>query len=78
MRYDRGDIFPFDCEPNGILIGSKSKGKPSPRSYPIQFGRKRKYSFLRVGECPENGVNTNMYSKREGRYKDPTVGYIFY
>ena len=36
MGYDRGDNFPFDFEPNGNPFGSKSKGKLSPRSYPIQ------------------------------------------
>ena len=34
MRYDCGDSFPFDFEPNGIPVGSKSKEKLSPRSYP--------------------------------------------
>ena len=29
MVYDRGDSFSFDFEPNGILFGSKSKGKLS-------------------------------------------------
>ena len=33
-------------EPNRIPFGSKSKGKLSPQSYPIQFERKWKYSFL--------------------------------
>ena len=46
MGYDRGDSFPFDFDPNGIPFGSKSKGKLSPRSYPIQC--ERKYSFLSV------------------------------
>ena len=46
MGYDRGDSFPFDFEPNGIPYGSKSKGKRSPRSYPIQYEKKRKYSFI--------------------------------
>ena len=46
MGYDRGDSFPFNYEPNGIPFGSKSKGELSPRSYPIQYERKRKYSFL--------------------------------
>ena len=46
MGYDRGDSFPFDFEPNGILFGSKSKGKLSPRSYPIKFEMKWKHSFL--------------------------------
>ena len=46
MGYDRADGFPFDLEPNGLPFGSKSKGKLSPRSYPIQCKRKWKYSFL--------------------------------
>ena len=48
MGYDRGDSLPFDSEPNGIPFGSKSKGKLSPRSNPIQCERKCKYSFLSV------------------------------
>ena len=46
MGYDRGDSFTFDFEPNGFPFGSKSKGKLSPRSYPIQYERKWKCSFL--------------------------------
>ena len=46
MGYDRGDSFPSDFEPNGNPFGSKSKGKLSPRSFPIQCERKWKYSFL--------------------------------
>ena len=38
----------FRFEPNRIPFGSKSKGKPSPRSYPIQCERKWEYSFLSV------------------------------
>ena len=48
MGYDHGDSFYFGFEPNGIPYGSKSKGKLSPRSYPIQCERKWKYSFLSV------------------------------
>ena len=51
MECDRGDSFAFDFEPDGIPLGSKLKGKLSPRSYPIQYERKRKYSFLSVYEC---------------------------
>ena len=40
--------FPFGFEPNGIPFGSKSEGKLSPRSYPIQFEMKWEYSFLRA------------------------------
>ena len=46
MGYDRGDSIPFDFKPNGNPFGSKSKGKLSPRPYPIQCERKWKYSFL--------------------------------
>ena len=48
MGYDRGDSFPFDFEPNGNTFSSKSRGKLSPRSYPIQFERKSNTSFLSV------------------------------
>ena len=41
MGYDRGDSFPFDFEPDGISFDSRSKGKPSSRSYPIQCESKR-------------------------------------
>ena len=44
----RGDSFPFDFDPNGIPFGSKSKGKLSLLSYPIQCERKSKYNFLSV------------------------------
>ena len=49
MGYDRGGGFPFDFEHkcNSIWL-RKSKGKLSSRSYPIQFERKWKYSFLSV------------------------------
>ena len=40
MGYDRGDSFPFDSEPNESPFGSKSEGKLSPQSYPIQRERK--------------------------------------
>ena len=51
MGYDRDDSFPFDFEPNGIPFGLESKGKLSPRSYPIQCERERKYSFLSMIHC---------------------------
>ena len=54
MRYDRGDSFLSDFEPNGSQFSSKSnenchhdhipfnmKGKLSPRSYPIECERKK-------------------------------------
>ena len=62
MGYDRGDCFPFDFEPNGIPFGSKSKGKLSPRSYPIQCERKWKYSFLSADasmKCAHAYVDTH-------------------
>ena len=46
MGYNRGDSFPFDFEPNGNIFGSKSKGKLSPQSYPIQCEGKWKYNFF--------------------------------
>ena len=46
MGYDRGDSIPFDFEPNGIQFGSKSNGKLSLRSYPLQIEGKWKHSFL--------------------------------
>ena len=46
MGYDGDDTFPSDFESNGLPFGSKSKGKISPQSYPIQCERKWKYSFL--------------------------------
>ena len=52
MGYDRGDSFLFDFEPNGNPFGSKSKGKLSPRSYPIQCENKWKSSFLNVSGRP--------------------------
>ena len=40
--------FSFDFKPNGFPFGSKLKGKLSPRSYPIHFERKCRYSLLIV------------------------------
>ena len=43
MGYDRGNSFPWNGIPlewNGIPFGSKSKGKLSPRSYPIRCEKK--------------------------------------
>ena len=48
MGYDCDDSFSLDFETNGIPFGSELKGKLSPRSYPIQYERKWKYSFLSV------------------------------
>ena len=48
MGYDRDDSFLFNFDPNRFPFGSKSKGKLSPRSYPIQYERKWKSSFLSV------------------------------
>ena len=48
MGYYRGDSFPFNFKPNVVPFGSKSEGKLSPRSYPIQFERKWNTSSLSV------------------------------
>ena len=57
MGYDRGHSFPFDFEANGIPFGSKSKGKLSPRSYPIQCERNRNIVFLCMrGNFDRNSV----------------------
>ena len=56
MGYGRGESFPFDFEPNGVPFGSKSKGKLSPRPYPIQFQRKLNTSFLSASETCALGV----------------------
>ena len=69
MGYDRGDSFPFDFETNGIPFGSKSKGKLSPRSYPIQFVRKWKYSFLSAVTVP---MVTLQSRKSSGTFFDKT------
>ena len=53
--------YSFDFEPNGFPIGSKSKGKLSPLSYPIQY--ERKYSFLSVIWQPDRkNVTDQTYS----------------
>ena len=57
MGYDRGDSFSFDFETNGIPFGSKSRGKLSPRSYPIQFKRKWNTSFLSVSFFTDMAAN---------------------
>ena len=68
MGYDRGDSFIFDFEPNKISFGRKSKGKLSPRSYPIQCERKWKYSFVSV----DRKITTNrlISCPREWRLSD--------
>ena len=53
MGYDCGDSFPSDFEPNEIPFGSRSKGKLSPRSYPIQFERNWKLVLsVQTGKPP--------------------------
>merc|ERR1719452_59469 len=42
MGYNRGDSFPFDFNQMESIWFRKSKGKLSPRSYPIQCERKWK------------------------------------
>ena len=62
MGYDRGDSFPLDFEQNGSQFGSKSKGKLSPRSYPIQYERKWNTSFLSVADT-KTRRKTNLASR---------------
>ena len=71
MGYDHDDSFPFDFELNGIPFASKSKGKLSPQSYPIEYERKRKCSFLSVAigkqqyQMPRNSLFTYKTEKFE-------------
>ena len=60
MEYDRGNSFPFDFESNRNPFGPKSKGKQSPRSYPIQYERKWNYSFLSL--TSESGLQKSVKS----------------
>ena len=60
MGYDRGDSFPFNFEPNGFPFGSESKEKLSPRSYPIQLGRKWNTGFLSAPETSGHENHTIM------------------
>ena len=65
MGSDLGDSFPFNFEPNGIPVGSKSKGRLSPRSYPIQFERKSNMSFLSVDlriKAYQSKNNQNLFN----------------
>ena len=74
MGYGRGDSFPFDFELNKIPFGLKSKGKLSPRSYPIQCERKWNTSFLSVepdltflrtrSYFPQKAFKTNTQRKK--------------
>ena len=79
MVYDRGDSFPFDFEPNGIPFGVKSKGKLSPRSYPIQCESKWNYSFLSVDgpflSCPFRGPDGEEETRNQR--KGATHGLIY-
>ena len=70
MGNDRGDSFSLDFEPNGIPFGSESKGKLSPRSYPIQCERKWKYSSLSVSnELAEKRTSKfDMYRRHSRQY----------
>ena len=71
MGYDRrGNSFPFDFGPNGILFGSKSKGKLSPRPYPILFERKWKYSFISVSQIRCRCDHKNRSLRTDRRFRD--------
>ena len=71
MGYDRGDGFTLDFELNGIPFGSKSKGKLSPRSYPIQFDRKGNTRFPSV-ETAEVRSQRCHYSEAFRAQSSPT------
>ena len=85
MGSETGDSFPSDLEPNVIQFGSKSKGKLSPRSYPIQFERKWKYSFLSVFHAVRwpnkkkqylpGGIQSGLMRRSSGE-KSPNSSYI--
>jgi len=66
MGYDGGDSFPFDFEPNGIPFGSKSTGKLSLPSYPNQYERNWKYSFLSEATV-DRGGNYTKFGFKEAR-----------
>ena len=73
-------VFPFDFDPDGIPFGSQSKGKLSPRSYPIQHERKWKHGFLsaRVKEqSQEAGVKSDdliLWKIGTGTLESETAG----
>ena len=48
-------------EPNGFPIGSKSKGKLSARSYPIEFESKWKYILTKKLRCSEGGAPNHPF-----------------
>ena len=50
-------VFFLILEPNGIPFGSKSKGKVSPRLYPIQYERKWNASASRQHAMPSEWNN---------------------
>ena len=60
MGCDRGDSFPFDFEPNGILFGSKSGVVLSLLSCPIQCEGSWKCSFLSVAFVPESHSKSHL------------------
>jgi len=91
IGYDRGDNFPFKFEPNGIPFDSKSKGKLSPLSYPIQCERKWKHSFLSVGKTVrqenrhrqliavrETGVSRHQGGTIEGPPETPRTSHHYH
>ena len=64
MGYDHDDSFSFDFEPHGNPFGPKSKGKLSPRSYPIQCVRNWKYSFLSASSKTPHNKTCKMSDKQ--------------
>ena len=64
MGYDRGDSFPIEFEKNRFPFGSKSEGKPSPRSYPIQFESNRNIVFS--VHAPRGCSSSQCAERRQG------------
>ena len=71
MGYDRGDSFPFDFEPKGFPLGSKSKGKLLSWSYPMQCERNLKHSFISVRGTSDAKIAVlgTMAEHRDRRFK---------
>ena len=61
------DRFPFDFEKNGVPFCSKSKGKLSLRSYPIQFKRKTVTTIISHSICKENCHHDHIPFKLNGK-----------
>ena len=54
MEYDRGDSVPLDYEPNGILLGSLSRGEMSLYGHIKLHFKEKKYIPLSVTKIQRN------------------------